>query len=161
MQPDLWQESLYRYESKCLESNETLLVHPSRSHTVTVWICPAKVQAVSQLLLPHNRSENTRYWEMAKQKGDNSHILSLPPSCPCIHHQAGKWNKVKEDEEQNEETHCLTIWKTQWQNTFYFLCSIKKVLANSVLFKLLCVCVGGGGGGGLSSPYSKKHAGQV
>lgn len=83
--PNLWEKCVYSYECKCLKSNQTLLVNPSHSHTVTVCMNLVKGQAVSQLLLPYNRRENKPRWEMTEQIRHKLHILSVPPACPHLH----------------------------------------------------------------------------
>lgn len=63
-------------------------IHPSRSHTVTVWMNLVKGQAVSWLLLPCNRRENTMLRNDRANKAQLTHPvcasrLSSPASAAC------------------------------------------------------------------------------
>lgn len=92
-------------------------------HAVTVWMKPVKGQAVSRLLLPHKRRENKLSWEVTRQIRCNSHIRSLPPTCPCILHWAVKLKKKKNEKKKKNKRRrrslCLTAWKTQRQNVSF------------------------------------------
>lgn len=101
-------------------------------HAVTVWMKPVKGQAVSRLLLPHKRRENKLSWEVTRQIRCNSHIRSLPPTCPCILHWAVKLKKKKmKRRRRTKGGDALYVWQHGKHRDkmflFGFFCSITKV----------------------------------